>query len=375
MRIFGGASTFSKMPSVYPDGIPKNAIGSIDQSIIMNDYRLYFDTVSALGSQLIDYNNKGSMLSVAYANEAVLAEMIADRIPFVEMVRYGCNGADATEGAIRYARNYTGRTNVLSVGYHSCQSPFTNCTPPALGCIDGGIHMIPSLDGLIDYLYMLGDNCIDIAAVILEPVMLDINVRDSLQRIRDITAQYGIVLIFDEIITGFRFSKLCVSNYFGIHPDLILLGKALAGGYPLSIIGGSKKILDCPVFHSYTFAGFPLSIDTAIETLKIVDKSIENFWSRSGKFMDEFNRLPYKLKLHGYNTRGVWVGTDELKYTFWQQMFKMGYLIGPALFPRIGWTDEDYDRLYYASRSVLEDIETNGVKLEGDIPQPIFKRS
>jgi glutamate-1-semialdehyde aminotransferase len=373
MRIFGGASTFSKMASVYPSCMYQTMAGAVGQNIIAGDGRAFFDTVSALGSQLIDYENKGSMMSLSYVGESTLADMLAERIPCIEMVRYGCNGADATEGAIRYARKYTRRKRILSVGYHSCQSPFTWTTPPALGCINGGVIAVDNFDTLINSLSTCKTD--DIAAVIIEPVMLDIHVYPKLKEIRDLTKTHGIVLIFDEIITGFRFKDLCVTNYHKIQPDLILLGKALGGGYPLSIIGGSRDIMNCPVFHSYTFAGFPLSIDSAIKTVKIVDKEIDKFWEISGKFMDDFNRLPHRLKLNGYNTRGVWTGTDALKYTFWQQMLKSGYLIGPAFFPRIRWTEENFSDLLSASRRALEDIEKNHIELEGEIPQPIFKRN
>lgn len=371
-RIYEGASTFSKMHRNYPDGIPNCVDTCHGQHIYSYGDRGMFDTVSSLGARLFDYNSPGGMMSLPYRGEELLADKLNELIPCIEMVRYGLNGADSTEGSIRYARAYTGRTTVLSIGYHSCQSAFTNNTPPALGCIEGGIKVLGTNSDLIAY---LGSNPKDVAAVIMEPVQLDIHVKEELLLIRSMCTNLGIVLIFDEIITGFRVPSYCISNYLSVTPDIILLGKAIANGHPLSIIGGRRDIMNRAVFHSYTFAGYPLAIDEAIKTCKLTETDLLNFWLRSGKFMDDFNRLPYGIKLTGYNTRGVWVGDDTSKFTLWQDMYNKGTLLGPAFFPRVGWTTEHYDNLYFSMRQSLEDIQSGKVILKGSLPQPLFKRT
>jgi glutamate-1-semialdehyde aminotransferase len=374
MRIFGGASTFSKMSCNYPDGYPERMSYGENQYLVDENGVKWFDTVSALGAQLNQYS-EGTMMSLPYIGERVLADLLHEKMPFIEMVRYGCNGADATEGAIRYARNFTGRDEIYSVGYHSCQSAFTYNTSPALGCIDGRVFQYDGLREVINELEDMDEHFHSVAAVITEPVILDITVYPLLAKLRELTSKLGIVLIFDEIITGFRFPKFCVSNFFDISPDLILLGKGLANGHPLSVIGGKKEIMDCPVFHSYTFAGYPSAIFEAIKTCSITPQKMMDFWERGGLFIKEVNELPYDLKLIGYNTRMVWDGPIELVYILWQQMAKKHILLGPVLFPRIGWTENDWGRLYYTILQTLQKIKIDDIKLDGPVPEPIFKRN
>jgi len=377
--IFGGASTFSKMHCNYPENIPESVIGCCGQGLVNDNRDSFFDTVSALGSRLIDYRDDGGMMSLPHQNELTLARMLSYHFPFIEMVRYGCNGADATEGAIRYARANTGKKYVVSYGYHSCQSAFTMNTPPALGCVFGHIVQANSLDSVIKLLKGVDSDLVKntdgIAAVIVEPVILDLDVREKLSEIRMITKEKKIILIFDEIITGFRVPTRSISTWFKIIPDLILLGKAMGGGYPLSIIGGTRSIMDVPVFHSYTFSGLPKALKNAIEICGIGEYAFQHFWENSLSFMNNFNSLKFDIKLTGYATRGVWTGPDELKYTFWQEMYKKGILLGPAFFPRIKWLQADYDMLINTSYQILNEIREKNIKLDGRMPNPIFKRN
>jgi|WetSurMetagenome_2_1015567.scaffolds.fasta_scaffold20742_5 glutamate-1-semialdehyde aminotransferase len=375
-RIFGDASTFSKMPNQWPSGFAKAAAFGRDHVLTDETGVEIFDTIGALGSRLYGYKyDDGGMLSMASIEEGILADLIAEKIPMAEMVRYGCNGADAVEGAIRYARNYTQRQAVYSVGYHSCQSPFTMNTSPAYGCIQGGVKQFANFKELIEALQWIRPKSTDVAAVIIEPVMTDLQVLKELHDIRQLTADKGIVLIFDEIITGMRVPKYCIANWYDIKPDLLLLGKALGGGYPLSVIAGSRDIMNRAIFHSYTFAGFPLALRAAIEILRVTSETeLMDFWVRSGKFRTAFNLMDYGVKLDGYNTRGIWAGPDRLVWTFWQQMNRYGYLMGRAFFPRIDWAEGDFDQLLKTSSYVLCDIVSNGIELQGEEPRPLFRR-
>lgn len=372
--IYGGASTFSKMHCNYPENFPSILMKGDRQDVVDSSGRHLFDTVSALGAQLINYSDPGGMLSLPHINESILAELLKKHFPFIEMVRYGNNGADATEGAIRYARAFTGRPLVYSVGYHSCQSAFTFNSPPALGCINGCIQQFTSFDDLIKSLYLL-DESHTVAAVIIEPVILDLDVKPQLAEIRKLTQDNEIVLIFDEIITGFRVPTRSISTWYGVHPDMILLGKAIGGGYPLSIIGGSKKIMDVPVFHSYTFAGLPKSLQKAIEICALPDEAFLSFWNMADDFRKRFNEQSEEIKLTGYATRGVWSGPEELKYIFWQEMNRAGVLLGVAFFPRMGWDHDNYNLLLKLSLETLAEIKKSDIKLCGRMPAPIFRRN
>lgn len=377
-RVFGGASTFSKMHCNYPESFPQYFTAAIGEYFVDDDNGWYFDTVSGLGSRITSFSEvRHGMMSLPSKSEYDLARKICDIIPFAEMVRFGNNGADATEGAIRFARAHTKKEFVISCGYHSCQSPFTFLTDPALGCIDGKIVGVESLEEVAKHLQIIEDHkyCSNIAAVIIEPVMLDINVKEIIKEIRERTRRLGIVLIFDEIITGMRVPKYCVANWFEVGPDMILLGKAIGGGYPLSIIAGRREIMDKPVFISYTFAGFPAAMENSLIILNAIDcQDLNIFWKNAGDFMTKFNELDFEIKLKGYNTRGVWSGPEEIKYTFWQEMLKREYFLGPAFFPRISWSIEDYNSILSAAKICIDKIK-GGAKLEGRFPEPIFKRN
>src|SRR4030042_531082 len=175
--IFGGASTFSKMHCNYPENIPESITRSSGQFLEFDDGKDVFDTVSALGARLVDCEPSGGMLSLPHKSEKSLARMLCGLFPFVEMVRYGCKGADATEGAIRYARAHTGKKYVISCGYHSCQSAFTMNTPPSLGCIPGYIVQANDFNAVIKLLNGVDSDLIrhpeGVAAVIVEPVTVD----------------------------------------------------------------------------------------------------------------------------------------------------------------------------------------------------------
>lgn len=375
--IYGDASTFSKMHCNYPDNVDKYICSANGQYIETENHHKLFDTVSSLGAQLFEHESD-CIQSLPYIGELELAERITEVLPFVDMIRLGCNGADATEGAIRYAREYTGRDYVLSVGYHSCQSSFTYNTNPALGCIDGLILQLDSFEELINELeeehFVYSGN---VAAVIIEPIMLDICVDGYLHEIRRITREKGIVLIFDEIVTGLRVPKHCVSKWLGIFPDLVLFGKAFGGGYPISIIGGKKDIMNRPVFHSYTFAGFPRAVDNAIKALSITEDTLRIFWAKSGFFFGKFNELfKHKFELFGYQTRAVWKSKLENGVAILQQeMYKRGFLIGPCYFPRITWNTGDYEMLFDNASDVINNIINGKLKLEGRSPHGIFDRN
>jgi glutamate-1-semialdehyde aminotransferase len=205
--------------------------------------------------------------------------------------------------------------------------------------------------------------------------MLDLNVKDKLKKLRNVCTNQKIVLIFDEIITGFRFPQYCVSNHFGITPDIICLGKAIAGGHPLSVVGGKKKYMNTPdYFISSTFAGETTSIREALLTLDLlsVDK-LQELWDRGKWFRSEFNKISPKIQLNGYPTRSVWQAEETYKAIFWQEMLKRGYLFGKAFFLMFSHTEEILKKTLKDSKEVINNMDN--YKLEGDLPKEVFKRN
>jgi hypothetical protein len=192
--------------------------------------------------------------------------------------------------------------------------------------------------------------------------------------------KHGTVLIFDEIITGFRFPGLTVSKYFGIEPDLILLGKAIGGGLPLSAIGGKKAVMNCgEYFISGTFFGETVSLAACMETINLLKKdgtkySIDELWKSGQQFLDRFNELSPHLKIVGYPTRGVFEGSDLVKALFWQEACKAGILFGPSWFFNFPLASET-DAVIPICRDIFSRIHLGGVRLEGQMPKKPFAQT
>ena len=233
---------------------------------------------------------KGTSYGAPSELEVELAKMIVELVPSVEKVRMVNSGTEATMSAIRLARGYTGRNKVIKFegGYHGhvdallvkAGSGLTTFGVPTSPGIpeDFAKHTITvpfnDIDALKKVIDEVGD---DVAAVIMEPVManagLIIPEPGFLEAVRELTAEKGIVLIFDEVITGFRLSLGGAQEYFGITPDLSCFGKIIGGGLPVGAFGGKREIMDYlapegPVYQAGTLSGNPLAMAAGIATLK-----------------------------------------------------------------------------------------------------------
>jgi len=275
-----GSQTFSKSRTQYPVGASpffvERSLGSHTWDIDGNEY---VDLVSSLGAVALGYGDAeineavikqlhdGVTLSLSHTIEAEVAERMVDLIPCAEMVRFAKNGSDATSAAIRLSRAFTGRDHIVVCGYHGWQDWFIGSTSMNLGVpeeVRRLTHSIPfnDLEALEAVISELPDQ---IAAMIMEPMTATWPIEGYLQAVREITAKHGIVLVFDEMLTGFRFAPGGAQEYFGVTPDLAAFGKALANGFPLSAIAGRADILNVMprIFFSGTFGGETLSLAAA----------------------------------------------------------------------------------------------------------------
>ena len=227
--------------------------------------------------------------------ETVMAEMIIKMVPSIEMVRMVSSGTEATMSAIRLARGYTGRDAFVKFAgnYHGHGDSFlikagsgamTLGIPNSPGITKGTAkdtlmaeyNNIASVEALFD------EKGGDIAAVILEPVAGNMGVavptKEFLQGLRDICTKHGALLIFDEVITGFRLAKGGAQEYFGIMPDLTTLGKIIGGGLPVGAYGGRKEIMEMmapvgPVYQAGTLSGNPLAMAAGIAMLTMIEET------------------------------------------------------------------------------------------------------
>ncbi len=230
--------------------------------------------------------------------EIILSELIYECMPSVEVSRLVCSGTEAVMSAIRVARGFTGRTKIIKFKgcYHghsdgllvkAGSGALTTSVPDSKGVpSDFSKHTLVALYNdkkSVEELFIRNKN--DIAAVIVEPVAANMGVvlpEDGfLNFLRDITDRYGALLIFDEVITGFRLGLGGAQEYYGVKPDITTLGKIIGGGMPVGAYGGRKEIMDMvspvgEVYQAGTLSGNPIATTAGIETLKILmkDKSI-----------------------------------------------------------------------------------------------------
>lgn len=382
LSIAQGALTNSKRPETFIAGVYPTHSDQANGALIFADGKRYIDYVTGLGTNLLGYGHpliaqaihaqylRGSTISLSTEIEVQLAEKLQGLFPCGERWKFLKNGSDACFASLRMARAFTGRDLVLSEGYHGIADDFVSLTPPALG--------VPRRDWIKSFNW---DDVPRAAAVIIEPVVTDHSRerRDWLQRLRDACTKHGTVLIFDEIITGFRTPKYSFANMWGIHPDIILLGKAMGGGLPLSAIGGKKEILNQEYFVSGTFFGETCSMAASLKLIEIVHKdgskfSMQELWDKGQAFTDKFNELHPRLKITGYPSRGVFEGDDAVKALFWQEACKAGILFGPSWFfnfPLISFTD----MVISTSKDILKKIELGFVRLEGKPPRKPYAQA
>jgi glutamate-1-semialdehyde 2,1-aminomutase len=227
-------------------------------------------------------------------------------VPCAEQVRFGKNGSDATSGAVRVARAYTGRDRVLTCGYHGWQDWSIGATARSKGVPRAVRELttpfafddLPALSALLDRFSG------EVAAIVLEPM----NVREPspgyLAGVRRLADVHGAVLIFDETITGFRFHAGGAQALFGVTPDLATFGKGLANGFPLSAVAGKRALMAEmeEVFFSFTMGGEAVSLAAARAVLDKLDRQpvIETLRIRGAEVQAEVERLAQASGASGF---------------------------------------------------------------------------
>jgi glutamate-1-semialdehyde 2,1-aminomutase len=234
----------------------------------------------------------GSSFGAPTQLETTLAKLICDAMPSIEMVRFVNSGTEATMSAIRLARAFTGRSKVLKLAgcYHGHSDGLLAKAGSGMATL--GIPSSPGVPAAVtaDTLVapynnveaveqLFKDFASDIAAVIVEPIAGNMGVvlpqPGFLERLRSLTRQYGALLIFDEVITGFRVAYGGAQQLYKITPDLTCLGKIIGGGLPVGAYGGRRDIMQMmapsgPVYQAGTLAGNPLAMTAGIETITIL---------------------------------------------------------------------------------------------------------
>ncbi|MFY0642739.1 MAG: aminotransferase class III-fold pyridoxal phosphate-dependent enzyme [Bermanella sp.] len=263
------------------------------------------DVDSAIKKQL----KNGINFSLPHRLECEVAEKIIEIIPSAEMVRFGKNGTDVTSAAVRLARAYTNKNRVAICGYHGWQDWYIGITARNLGVpkvvsdlsVTFNYNDLESLENLF--------TCYsDIGSVILEPMAAIYPSEEFLTGVRDLCNKYGAILIFDEMITGFRLHKGGAQALFGVTPDLSTFGKGMANGMPVSAIVGRKDIMEYmdKIFFSGTFGGETLSLAAASCVLdKYINLPVTEHFYEMGKMLtDGIDILKLKYDIDFFNLIG-----------------------------------------------------------------------
>jgi glutamate-1-semialdehyde 2,1-aminomutase len=279
-----GTQTFSKSKTQFPYGVsPFYAARAQGSRLWDADGNEYIDFISSLASVTLGYNDpdvtaavraqleKGVIFSLPTAVELQVSELLVELVPSAERVRFGKNGSDATAGAIRLARAFTGRDRVAVCGYHGWQDWYIGSTARNKGVPAATRALTHRFDfNDLDSLHRLfREHANEFAAVIMEPMNVADPAPGFLEGVAEVTRKSGAVLVFDEVITGFRFANGGAQELFGVTPDLTCLGKGIANGYPLAAVVGRADIMALmeEVFFSFTMGGEALSLAAAAAAL------------------------------------------------------------------------------------------------------------
>ena len=293
-----GSQTFSKSRLQFPPAATPLFLTHGDRGRVYDvDGNEYVDLVNALFPLILGYRDpdvdlairrqltRGISFSLPTTLETELAERLVKHVPCAEMVRFGKNGTDATSAAVRLARAATKRDRLMLLGYHGWQDWYIGATTRNLG--------VPAAVSALSHLAPYGDleaieslfkkHVGEFAAVMLEPMNTAEPPAGYLKGLKELARRHGALLIFDEIITGFRWSIGGAQAHYGVTPDLACFGKAMGNGMPISAVVGPANIMRLmeDIFYSGTFGGETLSLAAAIATIDKIEKEkvTERLWS------------------------------------------------------------------------------------------------
>jgi glutamate-1-semialdehyde 2,1-aminomutase len=355
------------------------------------DGRTFIDFRSALGPIILGYKypeveaavrtqlDKGVLFSMASPIEMEVSEAMCAMVPGLEQVRFMKTGNEVNTAAIRLARAKTGRSKIAICGYHGYDDWFGCGTGKAPTSFPRDNNGVPTeLDDLVirlpyadtDYAReIFAKHGHELAAVLTVPYNWDAVVgHDFLKHLREATVEYGTVLIFDQVLTGFRLGKGGAQEYFGIIPDLTTYAKAVANGYPLAAFGGKREFMQ-PLEHviiTTTYAGETFSLAAALATLNVMKSEPvhEHIWRQGQKIMDGFDQMSTDLGMHwksfGLAPAAQFHFSDDenenltLRNAFFKRLFELGIFAARPFLVNYSHDDEAIDQTLAAFKNAME---------------------
>lgn len=410
MRYKNSEELYNKAVNLMPGGVnsPVRAFLNVDRTPVFIDrakgdkiYDVdgneYIDYVCSWGPGILGHAHpkvieavkaaceKGLTFGAPTRNEVELAELIKSIMPSMEVMRMVNSGTEATMSAIRTARGYTGRDMILKFKgcYHghsdgllvkAGSAALTSAVPDSAGVPESytknTLVALYNDENSVKELFDKYGN--DIACVIVEPVAANMGVvlpeKGFLQFLRDITEKYNSVLIFDEVITGFRIGLGGAQEYYGIKPDMTTLGKIVGGGMPMAVYGGRKEIMDFvspvgKVYQAGTLSGNPVATTAGIATIKILMEN-KNIYSdiekKTSKIAEALKYIGLSVNQAGSLLCGYFtdrevknyddaLSSDTKKYAeFFAWLIDRGIYVAPsqyeAMFISAAHSDEDIEK-------------------------------
>jgi glutamate-1-semialdehyde 2,1-aminomutase len=416
---------FARALELIPGGVnsPVRAFRSVGRSPLFitraegarlrdEDGNEYIDYVGSWGPMILGHAHprviaalkeaadSGTSFGAPTELEVTMAELITRMVPSVEMVRMVNSGTEATMSAVRLARAYTGREKIIKFEgcYHghadaflikagsgamTMSVPDSPGVPPAVA----QLTLTAQFNNLDSVAALLESHPRQVAALIVEPVVGNMGCVPPeggfLEGLRRLCTEEGTVLIFDEVMTGFRLAPGGAQQHFGVTPDLTTLGKIIGGGLPVGAYGGKRGIMSMvapagPVYQAGTLSGNPLAMRAGLETLKILaaDPALYDALERKSRRLAEGiartidalglpltqNRVGSMSTLF-FTPRRVLdyagaLGADTKRFgVYFREMLRRGIYIAPSQFEAgfvsLAHTDDDIDRTIDANREAL----------------------
>ncbi|MGD6841140.1 glutamate-1-semialdehyde 2,1-aminomutase [Bacillus infantis] len=421
------AEAYNEAKSLMPGGVnsPVRAFKSVNMDPIFMergkgskiydiDGNEYIDYVLSWGPLILGHTNDrvvegikkiaelGTSFGAPTIAENELAKLVIERVPSIEIVRMVSSGTEATMSALRLARGYTGRNKILKFEgcYHGHGDSLlikagsgvaTLGLPDSPGVPEGiakNTITVPYND-MESVKYAFEQFGEDIAGVIVEPVAGNMGVVPPLpgflEALRDITSEYGTLLIFDEVMTGFRVGYHCAQGYYGVTPDITCLGKVIGGGLPVGAYGGKAEIMERiapsgPIYQAGTLSGNPLAMTAGYETLsQLTPESYKEFERKADRLEEGLYAAAKKHDIPlTVNRAGSMIGffftneevinyekakTSNLDYfaSYYRDMANEGVFLPPSqfegLFLSTAHTDEDIEKTLNAAELAFSKLK------------------
>ncbi len=408
----GGAQTYSKswrqhIRGVSPIFLERGAGARVWDA----DGNEYVDLVQGLLPNILGYAHPavdraaferagmGHSFSLPNKLEVELAERLVAIIPCAEMVRFAKNGSDATSGAVRTARAFTGRDRVAICGYHGWHDWYIGTTTRSAGvpaAVQDLSHTFPYNDlGALETL--LGSRPGEFAAVIMEPFNFFWPADGYLEGVKELAKKHGALLIFDEICTGFHLGLGGAQRLFGVTPDLATFGKAMGNGYAISCVAGRRDIMETfnEVFMSFTFAGDVSAMAASSAVLDVLESgdayhrmdAAATALADGARALADLGGVGERFVTQGHNN---WLllrfidesGADDpvLRALWLQEVTRRGVLVISThnISAALGRAEVDHVLSAYAAAfSYIGSLITAGENLEanldGPVPTPAFR--